>query len=157
MPLLPVTALLIACVLTSPVCAVAQAAAVPAVPPAPVEVVKLEQALWTAMAEGGFAAVRSLLTPDFIEVDGQIRAADALLVNLKHCKLESYELRDLQVRITSANSAMTAYHVVSSFNCGTEEKPETKSRDEDAMTVWVRRDGAAKWLAQAHMVTPAVP
>src|SRR6202044_3111953 len=90
----------------------------------PVEIVNLEQHLWTTMAEGNFASVRSLFTKDFIEVDDHIQAVDALLISLKHCKLESYELRDLQVRILSADSAMTVYHVVNTFNCGTTDKPQ---------------------------------
>jgi hypothetical protein len=73
--------------------------------PAPVEIVNLEQHLWTAMAEGDFATVRSLFTKDFIEVEDHIQAVDALLISLKHCKLEAYELRDLQVRILSPDSA----------------------------------------------------
>ena len=86
--------------------------------PAPVEIVNLEQHLWTTMAEGDFATVRSLFAKDFIEVDERIQAVDALLINLKHCKLESYELRDLQVRILSPDSALTVYHVVNTFACG---------------------------------------
>jgi len=118
--------------------------------PAPVEIVNLEQHLWTTMAEGDFAAVKALFTKDFIEVDDHIQAADALLINLKHCKLESYELRDLQVRILSSDSAMTAYHLVNTFNCGTDEKAERKSYDRNATTVWVRQSRDAKWLVQAH-------
>ena len=102
------------------------------------------------MAEGDFAAVKALFTKDFIEVDDHIQAADALLINLKHCKLESYELRDLQVRILSSDSAMTAYHLVNTFNCGTDEKAERKSYDRNATTVWVRQSRDAKWLVQAH-------
>ena len=124
--------------------------------PAPVEIVNLEQHLWTTMAEGDFATVRSLFTKDFVEVDGHIQAVDALLVNLKHCKLESYELRDLQVRILSPDSALTAYHVVSTFNCGTGDNPQRKSYDNNSTTVWVRQPGSSKWLVQAHTETPTV-
>jgi hypothetical protein len=140
-----------------PACACAQSVGTqPAnTSPAPIEIVKLEQNLWTTMADSGFGAVRSLLTPDFIEVDDQIRAADALLVNLRHCKLESYELRDLQVRILSADSAMTAYQVVSSFNCGSEQKPALKHYDQNSTTVWVRKPGSVNWLAQSHTETSA--
>ena len=125
--------------------------------PAPVEIVNLEQHLWTTMAEGDFATVRSLFAKDFIQVDDHIQAVDTLLISLKHCKLESYELRDLQVRILSPDSALTAYHVVNTFNCGTEEKPERKSYDNNSTTVWVRQPGTSKWLAQAHTETPAMP
>ncbi len=125
--------------------------------PAPIEIVKLEQNLWTTMADSGFSAVRALFTPDFIEVNDQIRAADALLVNLKHCKLESYELRDLQVRILSHDSALTAYRVVSRFDCGSEGRAERRNYDENSITVWVRKTGEAKWLAQAHSQTPVKP
>jgi hypothetical protein len=123
--------------------------------PAPVEIVTLEQHLWTTMAEGDFATVRSLFTKDFVEVDDRIQAVDALLINLKHCKLESYELRDLQVRILSPDSALTAYHVVNTFNCGTADNPQRKSYDNNSTTVWVRQPGTSKWLAQAHTETPA--
>ena len=41
--------------------------------PAPVEIVNLEQHLWTTMAEGDFATVRSLFAKDFIEVEDHIR------------------------------------------------------------------------------------
>jgi len=123
--------------------------------PAPVEIVNLEQHLWTTMAEGDFATVRSLFARDFIEVDDHIQAVDALLISLKHCKLESYELRDLQVRILSRDSALTAYHVVNTFNCGTEDKPERKNYDNNSTTVWVRQPGTARWLVQAHSETPA--
>jgi hypothetical protein len=122
-------------------------------PPAPVEIVSLEQHLWTTMAEGDFATVRSLFTKDFIEIDDKIQAVDALLVNLKHCKLQAYELRDLQVRILSPDSALTAYHVVSTFNCGTEDKPQVKKYDNNATTTWVRQHDK-KWLVQAHTETP---
>jgi hypothetical protein len=122
-------------------------------PPAPVEIVNLEQHLWTTMAEGDFATVRSLFTKDFIEVDEKIQAVDALLVNLKHCKLQAYELRDLQVRILSPDSALTAYHVVSTFQCGTEDKPQVKKYDNNATTTWVRQPDK-KWLVQAHTETP---
>ena len=122
--------------------------------PAPVEIVNLEQNLWTTMAEGNFATVRSLFTKDFIQVDDRIQAADSLLVTLKHCKLESYELRDLQVRILSPDSAVTAYHVVNTFNCGTGDHPEVKNYDNNSLTVWVRQPGTSKWLVQAHTETP---
>jgi hypothetical protein len=125
--------------------------------PAPVEIVNLEQRLWTTMAEGDFATVRNLFAKDFIEVDDHIQAVDALLINLKHCKLESYELRDLQVRILSPDSALTAYHVVNTFNCGTGDKPERKSYDNNSTTVWVRQHGTSKWLVQAHTETPVKP
>jgi hypothetical protein len=123
--------------------------------PPPVEIVNLEQHLWTTMAEGDFATVRSLFARDFIQVDDHIQAVDALLISLKHCKLESYELRDLQVRILSPDSALTAYHVVNTFNCGTDDKPQRKSYDNNSTTVWVRQPGTSKWLAQAHTETPA--
>jgi hypothetical protein len=122
--------------------------------PAPVEIVNLEQNLWTTMAEGDFATVRSLFAKDFLQVDDKIQAADALLVNLKHCKLESYELRDLQVRILSSNSALTAYHVVNTFNCGTADHPQVKNYDNNSITVWVRQPNTSKWLVQAHTETP---
>src|SRR5271170_1435466 len=122
--------------------------------PAPVEIVNLEQHLWTTMAEGDFATVRSLFAKDFIQVDDHIQAVDSLLITLKHCKLESYELRDLQVRILSSDSALTAYHVVNTFNCGTEDKPQRKDYDNNSITVWVRQPGSAKWLVQAHTETP---
>jgi len=122
--------------------------------PAPVEIVNLEQHLWTTMAEGSFATVRSLFAKDFIEVDEHIQAVDALLINLKHCKLESYELRDLQVRILSPDSALTAYHVVNTFNCGTEDKPHRTNYDNNSTTVWVRQPGSGKWLVQAHTESP---
>jgi hypothetical protein len=125
--------------------------------PAPVEIVNLEQHLWTTMAEGDFATVRNLFAKDFIEVDDHIQAVDALLINLKHCKLESYELRDLQVRILSSDSALTAYHIVNTFNCGTGDKPERKSYDNNSTTVWVRQHGTSKWLVQAHTETPVKP
>ena len=107
------------------------------------------------MAEGDFATVRSLFAKDFIQVDDRIQAVDSLLITLKHCKLESYELRDLQVRILSSDSALTAYHVVNTFNCGTEDKPQRKDYDNNSITVWVRQSGSAKWLVQAHTETPA--
>ena len=129
----------------------------PAPTPAPVEIVNLEQHLWTTMAEGNFATVRNLFAKDFIEVDDHIQAVDALLINLKHCKLESYELRDLQVRILSPASALTAYHVVNTFNCGTEDKLERKNYDNNSTTVWVRQPGTTKWLVQAHTEAPAKP
>jgi hypothetical protein len=122
--------------------------------PAPVEIVNLEQHLWTTMAEGDFATVRSLFAKDFIQVDDHIQAVDSLLITLKHCKLESYELRDLQVRILSPDSALTAYHVVNTFNCGTPDKPQTKTYDNNSTTVWVRQPNATKWLVQAHTETP---
>jgi hypothetical protein len=125
--------------------------------PAPVEIVNLEQHLWTTMAEGDFATVRSLFARDFIEVDERIQAVDALLINLKHCKLESYELRDLQVRILSPDSALTAYHVVNTFACGTEDKSQQKSFDNNSTTVWVRQPGTKKWLVQVHTEAPAKP
>jgi hypothetical protein len=125
--------------------------------PAPVEIVKLEQNLWTTMAEGDFATVRGLFTPDFIQVNDHIQALDSLLITLKHCKLESYELRDLQVRILTSDSAMTAYHVVNNFNCGTADAPQAKSNDNNAITVWVRQANNKKWLAQAHAEVPASP
>jgi hypothetical protein len=125
--------------------------------PAPIDIVKLEQHLWTTMAEADFATVRSLFTPDFIQVDDHIQAADSLLISLKHCKLESYELRDLQVRILTPDSAMTAYHVLNTFQCGTPDKPAPKSFDNNSVTVWVRQPHTQKWLVQAHTETPATP
>ncbi len=125
--------------------------------PAPVEIVNLEQHLWTTMAEGDFATVRSLFAKDFIQVDDRIQAVDALLITLKHCKIESYELHDLQVRILSPDSALTAYHVVDTVNCGTEDNPQRKSYDNNSTTVWVRQPGSSKWLVQAHTETPVKP
>jgi uncharacterized protein (TIGR02246 family) len=136
--------------------ALSQAPATP--PPLPaVEIVKLEQNLWTTMAEGDFAAVHSLFTPDFIQVDEHIQALDTLLITLKHCKLVSYELRDLQVRILTPDSALTAYHVVNTFDCGTPDKPSLMNNDNNSVTVWVRHSKNGRWLAQAHTETPAKP
>ena len=126
-------------------------------PPAPVEIVNLEQNLWTTMAEGNFATVRSLFAKDFIQVNEKIQAADAILVNLRHCRLESYELRDLQVRILSPDSALTAYRVVDTFNCGTEDNPQVRNYDNNSITVWVRQPNTKKWLVQAHTETPTTP
>jgi hypothetical protein len=123
--------------------------------PAPIEIANLEQHLWTTFAEGDFNSIRNLFTPDYIQVDSKIQALDTTLIFLKHCKLTSYELRDLQVRILTQNSALTAYNVVSRFTCGTETKPEVKAFDDNSLTVWVRQPGSARWLAQAHTETPA--
>ena len=127
--------------------------------PEPIDIVTAEQHLWTTMAEGDFATVRKLFTPDFIQVDSHIAALDTLLITLKQCKLTTYELRDLQVRVLSPGSAMTAYHVVNTFDCGTETKPDLHNFDNNSITVWVRRPGApaAQWLVQAHTETPAKP
>ncbi len=122
--------------------------------PASVEIVTLEQNFWTTMAEGSFATVSSLFTKDFIQVNEKIQAADGILVNLKHCRLESYELRDLQVRVLSPDSALTAYHVVDRFNCGTEDNPQIRNGDNNSITVWVRQPNTKKWLVQAHTETP---
>jgi hypothetical protein len=127
-------------------------------PPAPIDIVKQEQHLWTTFAEGDFATIRSLFTPDYVEVQKNIQALDTTLVFLKHCKLTSYELRDLQVRILTPDSAMTAYNVISSFACNSGSdsgKTEVRNLDSNALTVWVRRPGSTKWLAQAHSETPA--
>lgn len=123
--------------------------------PEPVEIVHLEQHLWKAMAEENFASVRKLFTPDFIEVDSHIAALDTLLITLQQCKLTDYELRDLQVRILGPDSAMTAYHAVATFECGTEAKPDPHHFDTNDTTTWVRRSGT--WLVQAHTETPAKP
>ncbi|WP_433967018.1 nuclear transport factor 2 family protein [Tunturiibacter gelidiferens] len=137
--------------------ALAQTPSAPSPLPAPVDIVKLEQNLWTTMAEGDFASVHSLFTPDFIQVDEHIQALDTLLITLKHCKLEFYELRDLQVRILSPDSALTAYHVVNAFNCGTADKPSLMNNDNNSVTVWVRQPKNGRWLAQVHTETPAKP
>lgn len=126
-------------------------------PPAPSEIVLLEQHLWTTLAEGDFDRVRRLFTPDFIEVDGHIEALDSLLIPLHHCRLTSYELKDLQVRILSPDSAMTAYHVTNTFECDQPGSPLSRSYDNDSVTVWVRQPGNAHWLVQAHTESPAQP
>lgn len=123
--------------------------------PEPIEIVHLEQQLWKTMAEGNLATVRKLFTPDFVEVDSHIAALDTLLVTLQQCKLTNYELRDLQVRILGPDSAMTAYHAISTFECGTESKPDSHNFDNNSATVWVRHSG--KWLVQAHTETPTKP
>jgi hypothetical protein len=125
--------------------------------PASIDIVKLEQHLWTTMAEGDFGTVRSLFTPDFLQVDEHIQALDTLLIMLKHCKLESYELRDLQVRILTPDSALTAYHVVNTFQCGSVDKPTVMNNDNNSVTVWVRQPTNGRWLAQVHTETPAKP
>ena len=122
--------------------------------PPPIEIATLEQHLWTTFAEGDFNAVRGLFTPDYIQVDSTIQALDTTLIFLKHCKLTSYELRDLQVRILTPNSALTAYHVLSTYSCNAETKPEVKSFDNNSLTVWARQSTSAKWLAQAHTEAP---
>jgi hypothetical protein len=126
-------------------------------PPAPIEIVTQEQHLWTTFAEGDFNAVRNLFTPDYVQVDDKIQALDTTLIFLKHCKLTSYKLGDLQVRILTPDSALTAYHVVSSFTCNADTKPETRSFDTNSLTVWIRPAGTNRWLAQAHTETPAKP
>jgi hypothetical protein len=139
-----------------PVYGLAQAS--PALP-APVDIVTQEQHLWTSFAEGDFNTVRGLFADDYVQVSDTIQALDTTLVFLHHCTLTSYELRDLQVRILSADSAMTAYHVVSSFTCsnGTKTvKSEVKNFDNNSLTVWVRPQGSTKWLVQAHTETPVM-
>jgi hypothetical protein len=135
--------------------AIATAAAEAQAPPAPIEIVTQEQHLWTTFAEGDFNTIRNLFTPDYIQVDSTIQALDTTLIFLSHCKLTSYELRDLQVRILTSNSAITAYRVLSSFTCNADTKPEVKSFDDNSLTVWVRQPGSTRWLAQAHTETPA--
>jgi hypothetical protein len=144
-------ALLLTLALTAASTAVAKAQTAPV--PKPIEIVTQEQLLWTTMAEGDFATVRKLFTTDFIEVDSHIAALDTLLVTLQQCHLTQYELRDLQVRILEPNSALTAYHVVDTFDCGTAGKPDLHHFDNNDTTVWVRHSG--KWLAQLHTETPA--
>jgi hypothetical protein len=125
--------------------------------PAPIEIVTQEQHLWTTFAEGDFNTVRSLFTPDYIQVDSNIQALDTTLIFLKHCKLTSYELSDLQVRILTPDSALTAYHVLSSFTCNSAAShggPEIKTFNNNSLTVWIRHSPTAKWLAQAHTETP---
>ncbi len=136
-------------------------APVPASPsptsPEPVEIVALEQHMWTTFAEGDFNTVRGLFAPDYLQVGGKIEALDAAVIFLKHCKLVSYDLKDLQVRILTPDSAMTAYRVVSSFQCDSLDKagePEVRSFDDNSVTVWVRQGSGAKWLAEAHTETP---
>jgi hypothetical protein len=126
-----------------------------AVEPAPIEIVHQEQRLWKTMAEESPATVRKLFTTDFVEVDSHIAALDTLLVTLQQCRLTSYELRDLQVRILGPDAAMTAYDNVSTYECGTEAKPDPHHFDNNSTTTWVRRAG--KWLVQAHTETPAKP
>jgi len=121
----------------------------------PLEIVQQEQHLWRTFAEGNFSTVRALFTPDFIQVDSHIAALDTLLVTYQQCHLTTYELRDLQVRILSPDSALTAYHVVNTFDCGTEAKPELHHFDNNSTTIWVRH--RSKWLVQAHTETPAKP
>ncbi len=121
-------------------------------PPEPVEIVALEQHMWTTFAEGDFNTVRALFAPDYLQVGGKIEALDSAVIFLKHCKLVSYDLKDLQVRILTPDSAMTAYHVVSSFECDLTEKPEVRNLDDNSVTVWVRH--GAKWLVEAHTETP---
>ena len=121
----------------------------------PLEIVQQEQHLWRTFAEGNFTAIRSLFTPDFIQVDSHIAALDTLLVTYQQCRLTTYELRDLQVRILSPDSALTAYHVVNTFDCGTGDKPDLHHFDNNSTTTWVLHSG--KWLVQAHTETPAKP
>lgn len=123
--------------------------------PKPIEIVTQEQHLWTTFAEGDFNTIRNLFTTDYIQVDSKIQALDTTLIFLKHCKLTSYELGDLQVRILTPDSALTAYHVLSTFTCNADTKPETRSFDNNSLTVWVRPPGTTKWQAQAHTETPA--
>ena len=123
--------------------------------PTPLEIVQQEQHLWRTFAEGNFSTVRALFTPDFIQVDSHIAALDTLLVTFQQCHLTTYELRDLQVRILSPTSALTAYHVVNTFDCGTEDKPDLRHFDNNSTTTWVRR--GSKWFVQAHTETPARP
>jgi Domain of unknown function (DUF4440) len=132
----------------------AQSQIQPETAPAPIEIVTQEQHLWTTFAEGDFNTIRNLFAPDYIQVDSTIQALDTTLIFLKHCKLTSYELGDLQVRILTTNSALTAYHVLSSFTCNAETKPEVKTFDNNSLTVWVRQSDSTKWLAQAHTETP---
>jgi Domain of unknown function (DUF4440) len=107
------------------------------------------------MTKGDFAAVRKLFRPDFLQVDSHIAALDTLLITLKQCRLTGYELRDLQVRILGPDAAMTAYHMVNTFNCGTDANAEVHHFDNNSTTVWVRRPNG--WLVQAHTETPARP
>ena len=126
-------------------------------PPAPSEIVQLEQRLWTTIAEGDFDRTRRLFASDFIQVDGHIQALDGLLIPLRHCRLTTYELKDLQVRILSPDSAMTAYHVTNTFECDQPGAPLSRSFDNDSVTVWVRQPDTQQWLVQAHTETPAQP
>jgi len=125
--------------------------------PAPIEIVTQEQHLWTTFSEGDFNTVHNLFTPDYIQVSDTIQALDTTMIFLKHCKLTSYDLQDLQVRILSPDSALTAYHVVSSFTCTPDaesDKTEIKNLNNNSLTVWIRRPGTTKWLVQAHTETP---
>jgi hypothetical protein len=125
--------------------------------PAPVDIVTQEQHLWTSFAEADFNTVRGLFAEDYVQVSSTIQALDTTLVFLHHCTLTSYELRDLQVRILSSDSAMTAYHVISSFACKDDTKAgksEVKDFDNNSLTVWIRHPGGTKWLVQAHTETP---
>lgn len=114
----------------------------------PPTVYDLEQSFWRALERHDLAALRSMMTEDYLSVEDGVSTRDEVITNLSGCKLNKFTLSDQRERAISASSLLTVYRVTEDATCGDKYYAGTFI----ATTVWVLRDG--HWLAQIHTEHP---
>jgi hypothetical protein len=116
------------------------------------DLLKVSNAVWTAVEQQNMAAMQTLTTPDFVFVGTQgILSGPELGKALQGCKLSSFKLTSPQLRKLSSNSAVLVYRADEDFACnGKPLEPVLLVSD-----TFIRKQG--KWLTVVHSETEPAP
>lgn len=116
------------------------------------ELLKVSNAVWTAVEQQNMAAMQALTTPDFVFIGtAGIFAGPELGKVLQNCKLSSFRLTSPQLRVLSSNSAVLVYRADEDFACnGKPLEPVLLVSD-----TFIRKKG--KWLNIVHSETAPAP
>jgi hypothetical protein len=108
----------------------------------------LENRFWQTLQRNDLAALKSMMTADYLSVEDGISTRDQVIGYLAHCELNGFTLSDQREETISASAIATIYRIREEATCGAKHYNGTYI----ATTVWVLRDG--QWLAQLHTEHP---
>ncbi len=116
------------------------------------DLLKVSNAVWTAVEQQNMAAMQTFTTPDFVFIGAPgILSGPELGKVLQSCKLSSFKLTSPQLRKLSSNSAVLVYRADEDFACnGKPLEPVLLVSD-----TFIRTKG--KWLNVVHSETESAP
>jgi hypothetical protein len=130
---------LIACALFAPSLAFAQPL---------VSASDLENRFWQALQRNDLAALKSMMTPDYLSVEDGMSTRDQVIAYLSRCRLNRFALSHQHQQAISANAVTAIYRIREEATCGDKQYNSSYI----ATTIWVLRDG--QWLAELHTEHP---
>ena len=118
--------------------------------PIPEEIESLERQMWDDYGDGRYSALRERMLDDavFLSPAGILDRAEALGgMELEACRLDSYSLENVSVRVLGPTVAVITYRSRDDGTCG--------SGSDVHSSTWVHRDG--RWMTAVHHENPVAP